>query len=160
MTMLSEVQAIQNPALGAGLIWRFACGYCPPDSATDGVPFPLMFVVLPLLLNEDTQSEISSTRAGIYKFEEKYKDKYDLLYSIQGRAGAMRDLSMRSLSIGIATGLLTLVPENGDVWPNNVSAPRSAIQTVSDMLKSAEKLGGWARDVSLFELARTLHLEF
>jgi hypothetical protein len=31
--LLSEVQAMHNPALGAALIWRFACGYAPQNEA-------------------------------------------------------------------------------------------------------------------------------
>ncbi len=46
-TILNEVQAMQNPALGAALLWRFACGFT-PESSPNGTPLPLAFVVLPL----------------------------------------------------------------------------------------------------------------
>jgi hypothetical protein len=158
--MLSEVQAIQNPALGAALIWRFSSGYCPADAAQEGVPFSLVFVVLPLILNEGIRTQISGTKAGLYKLEEKYKDRYDLLYSIQSRVLAMRELSRRSLQIGIASGLLTLVAEDGAVWPSRLALPNDSDQSLSDLFRAAEKLGTWARQVSLFEFSRTLHIEF
>jgi hypothetical protein len=157
--MLNEIQATQNPALGASLIWRFACGYCEPENATEGVFLPLIFLVLPMLLHEETRNEISSTRAGLHKFEEKYKDKYDVLLSIQDRALAMRELSRKSLAIAIASGLITLVPDDGTVWPERKAPPSDLAASTRELLKSAEKIGNWAREVSLFELTRILRME-
>lgn len=43
-----DVMYVQNPALGTVLLWRFTCGYYSNENRP--VPFPLLFVVLPLLL--------------------------------------------------------------------------------------------------------------
>jgi len=149
-----------NSALGAALIWRFARGYCPPDTSINGVPLMLAYTVLPLMFNEDTRSKIISTQSSVYKFEEKYKDKYDLLYLIQGRAMGMRDLTRRSICIGISSGLLNLVPEDGSIYPIYQPVPRSVTRSAKELLKAAEKLGEWAKQFSLFEFSRTLHLDF
>ena len=121
---------------------------------------PSSFIVLPLLLHEETRKEISSTRAGIYRFEEKYKEKYDLLYAIRNRVVAMRELSRSSIATGIASKLLTLVPDDGVIWPSNIPRPRNVSSSVNELFKAAEKLGSWAHQVSLFELSKTLHLNF
>lgn len=39
-----DVMYVQNPALGAVLLWRFTCGYYSNENRP--VPFPLLFVVL------------------------------------------------------------------------------------------------------------------
>jgi hypothetical protein len=43
MALQSEVQAMQNPALGAALVWRFTCGYTPIGTGSGGTPLSLGF---------------------------------------------------------------------------------------------------------------------
>lgn len=152
---------MQNPALGAALLWRFACGFSPETSPT-GTPLPLAFVVLPLAFHAKSFEEVAGTQAssGLRKFEEKFSDRGDVLLSIQPRMLAMRDLSLRSLRIAIRAGLLTMVPKEAVLWPRSRSAPPAEAKAVSDLLKSSEKLGAWCRDVSMFEIAGLLKVEF
>jgi hypothetical protein len=159
--ILNEVQAMQNPALGATLLWRFACGFT-PESSPNGTPLPLAFMVLPLAFHAKSLEEVTGTQAasGLRKFEEKFSDRGDVLLSIQPRMLAMRDLSLRSLRIAIGAGLVTLVPKEAVLWPRSRSTPPAEAKAVSDILKSAEKLGSWCRDVSLFEVAGLLKVEF
>ncbi len=159
--ILNEVHAMQNPALGATLLWRFACGFT-PESSPNGTPLPLTFVVLPLAFHAKSLEEVAGTQAasGLRRFEEKFSDRGDVLLSIQPRMLAMRDLSLRSLRIAIRAGLVTLVPKEAVLWPRSRSAPPTEAKAVSDLLKSAEKLGSWCRDVSLFEVAGLLKVEF
>jgi hypothetical protein len=73
---------------------------------------------------------------------------------------AMRDLSLRSVRIAVRAGLLTLVPKEAVLWPRSRSAPPFEAKPVNDLLRSAEKLGGWCRGLSLFEVAGLLKVEF
>lgn len=161
--ILKEVQAMQNPALGAMLLWRFTCGFS-PESSPNGTPLPLAFVVLPLTFHATSAEKVSSTLAGsgLRKFESKFSDdeRGDVLLALQPRMLAMRDLSLRSLRIAIRSGLLTLVPREAVLWPRSRSALPADAKPVGDLLKSAEKLGSWCRDVSLFEVAGLLKVEF
>ena len=158
----NEVQAMQNPALGAALLWRFACGFS-PESSPSGTPLPLAFVVLPLTLHTKSAEKVSGTLAGsgLRKFESKFSDddRGDVLLALQSRMLAMRELSLRSLRIAIRTGLLTLVPKEAVVWPRSRSAPPADAKPVGELLRSAEKLGGWCREVSLFEVSGLLKVE-
>lgn len=160
--LLNEVQAMQNPALGAALVWRFACGFS-TVSSPDGTPLPLAFVVLPLMFHAKSAAKVSSTLAGsgLRKFESKFSDddQGDVLLALQPRMLAMRDLSLRSLRIAIRTGLLTLVPGEAVLWPRSRSAPPAEARAVGDLLKSAEKFGAWCREVSLFEVTGLLKVE-
>ena len=56
---LTELEIVQNPALGAYALWRFGVGF----QSDDGRPaaLPLAFLVLPLLLHQPTLKMISST---------------------------------------------------------------------------------------------------
>lgn len=161
-TVLNEVQAMQNPALGAALLWRFACGFS-PESSPNGTPMPLAFLVLPLTFHAKSAEKLSSTLpgSGLRKFESKFSedDRGDVLLALQPRMLAMRDLSLRSLRIAIRSGLLTLVPKEAVLWPRTRSAPPAGAKPVGELLKSAEKLGSWCRDVSLFEVAGLLKVD-
>lgn len=160
--ILNEVQAMQNPALGAALLWRFACGFS-LDSSSNGTPLPLAFVVLPLTLHAKSAEKVSSTLAGsgLRKFASKFSDddRADVLLALHSRMLAMRDLSLRSLRIAIRAGLLTLVPNEAVVWPRSRASPPADSKQVGDLLKSAEKLGTWCREVSLFEITGVLKVE-
>lgn len=160
--LLSEVQAMQNPALGAALIWRFACGYVPQNEPHDGVPFPLVFVVLPVVLHERTREEVTSTRpsSGARKFEEKFRDKGDVLFALNQRATSLRGLSLRSVRQALASGLVTMIPERGTIWPRSYTKPPVDAKSVEELLAAAEKLGGWCRSLSVYEISGILRVEF
>lgn len=162
--VLNEVQAIQNPALGAALIWRFTCGFT-PETSPMGTPLPLAFLVLPLAFHARSLEAVIATRttSGMRKLEDQFRerDRRDVLLSMQPRMLAMRSLSLRSVRIAIRAGLLTLVPKEALLWPRSRTAPPNAhARATNELLKSAEKLGEWCRDLSLFEVAGLLRVEF
>jgi hypothetical protein len=160
--LLSEVQAMQNPALGAALIWRFACGYVPQNAAHEGVPLPLAFVVLPVVLHERTREEASSTRlsSGARKFEEKFTDRVDMLFALNQRAIGMRGLSLRSVRHALASGLVTLIADQGSLWPRSYTKPPVGAKSVAELLTAAEKLGSWCSSLSVYEISGILRVEF
>lgn len=157
--LVSEIQAVQNPALGAALMWRFTCGFS-PKTAGVGTPLPLLFVVQPIVLHQRSMERIAGTqaRSGLRKFEEKFGGSSDVLLALQPRMLAMRELSLRSFRIGLRSGLLTLVPGDGVVWPRTYALRPAEGEGVSDLLKAAEKLGVWCSELSLFEVAGILKL--
>jgi hypothetical protein len=122
----------------------------------------LAFIVLPLVLHGRSIEEVAGTQAGsgLRKFEEKFRDRGDLLFAIQPRMLAMRELSLRSLRIGLQAGLLTLVPSEAVLWPRSQTAAPSDGKAANDLLRSAEKLGAWCSSLTLFEVAGILKLEF
>jgi len=160
--LLNEVQAMQNPALGAVLIWRFACGYSPKRENGRGIPVPLAFLVLPVVLHGRTRAGVDSTNlaSGFRKFEDKFEEHADLLLAINHRTFAMRPLSLRSVSIALAAGLLTLLPEQAALWPRTYARAAGATNSMVGLMKAAEKLGTWCAQLSLFEVSGILRVEF
>jgi hypothetical protein len=164
-----EVDAVQNPALGAAIIWRFVCGYCPQGAEGGPTPLPLLFLVLPIVLHSETRALVESTmpNSGLYKFVEKFAvaekqqpGRNDLLLAIHDRALVLRPLSQDSLKLALATELLSIDPNQAGVFPVTYAQPSAAPERVRPMLKSAEKLGGWCAPLSLFEISRLLRTVF
>jgi hypothetical protein len=163
--LTQEVLNIQNPALGACLLWRFVCGYADSHPTRDHVPLPLSFLVLPIVLHEETEKFVYGTqktsglRAFTAKFGKTENSKQDLLLAIHDRMLALRHLSMESIRLALATRLLhlnaaTLIP---------LSETQAAAGIPSDvrrMMKSSEKLGWWCGLLTMHEVSLALKVRF
>lgn len=156
--MLNEIQTTQNPAWGAGLILRFILGH--QKSTAKAPSMALVFIVLPMLLHEDIRKHLLSTQLGLNKFEEKFKNEYDLITTLNDRVIALRELTRSSLALGIASGLFTIDVEDGTVCPIASTTPKSVAPDEQKLLNGAEKLGGWIGDTPLHSVKRILRLEF
>ena len=97
-----EVYYVQNPAMGATILWRFICGYYAKENK--GVPFPLLFIVLPIIFRADLCTVIQSTQKGkgLSKVSEKLftAKKKDDLYTVNNTAIAMRHTLAASMQAG------------------------------------------------------------
>jgi len=160
-----EVRNIQNPALGAALIWRFVCGYVAGHRTKDPTPLPLLFVVLPIVLHEQTEHFVYSTqkssglRAFASKFGKSEHSKQDVLLGIHTRMMRLRSLSMDSLRLGLATRLIHL--DKAWVIPLTQTPAIAGIpRGVRTLLGSSEKLGDWCGHLTVHEVATTLKVRF
>jgi len=156
-----EAQNIQNPALGAAILWRFCCGYTEthPES---GLPrLPLLFLVLPIVLHQATAEFLRRTRrsSGLRAFAAKFGDaqvsKQDLLLQINERAVRWRVLSLQSIELA-AAGHLIHVSDGGEVIPLSRTKARGLPDEVKQLLADAEKLGAWCGELTLHEVTTTL----
>ncbi len=162
-----EVQYVQNPALGAILLWRFVVGYERGSGSANPSPIPLLFIVLPVILHEETAQFVSSTReasglrAFAGKFAESKASKIDVLLTIHNRSVEMRRLTLDSLTIATTSGLISLDYSRAAAISLSSCPARAGIPpSVRSMLKSAEKLGVWCSTISLHEVSVILKVGF
>src|ERR1035437_1626205 len=137
---------VQNPALGAYVIWRFGLGFQSDDSRPSSLP--LVFLVLPLLFHRQTLQVIGSTRkaSGLTLFAAKLGEERENLLAVHERARLLRTLTFESLVLGIQGKLLSL--DYGEASMRaNTSFGHSASPLLPERLKSlpasAEKIGYW-----------------
>lgn len=166
MSLLTqEVRNIQNPALGAGMLWRYACGYVSSDSTHDPVPLPLLFVVLPVIFHEQTEDFVQGTqkasglRAFASKFGRSETSKQDLLLAIHDRMLDLRRLTLDSTRMALAARLL-YVDRAGVIPLSQTEAVAGIPSDVKRMMKNSEKLGAWCGALTMHEIATTLKLRF
>jgi hypothetical protein len=71
-TLSKEFENVQNPALGAYIIWNFARGYYEYNSSF--IPFQLLFIILPIIFRADLVDIIISTQkqSGLRYFADKF----------------------------------------------------------------------------------------
>lgn len=161
MTSLArEVENIQNPALGAAIIWRFCCGYVEESPTREPTPMPVVFLTLPILLHQATAEFLRSThqQSGLRAFASKFgaskHNSQDLLLQLSERAVRWRTLSLESLELAVA-GRLLAVSDDGLV-PLSVTPARGLPDRVKRLLTDAEKLGRWCGALTIHEIATTL----
>jgi len=160
---LSELEIVQNPALGAYMIWQFGFGF----QAGDGrpAPLPLAFLVLPLLLHRPTLEVIASTRksSGLALFAAKLGEEREDLLAVHERALLLRPLTLQSIAMGIRVTLLTVDYTKATARANALP-PKTKKPTEPERLKgvsgAAEKLGHWFSKAGLHQVATALRVEF
>lgn len=162
-----EFGNVQNPALGAALLWRFASAYEENGRERLPAPLPLLFLVLPVILHLETCSVLKSTQlgSGIKAFTRKFADsrspRSDLLHAIHSRALEMREQSLSSLRLAISGRLLSVDFSGGSVFSLSQTPPKSGVPpSVRMLLAQAEKLGAWCSEVSLHEVSLHLKVKF
>jgi hypothetical protein len=162
MTMLArEAQNVQNPALGAAILWRFCCGYADTHSTNDAPALPILFVVLPIVLHQATAEILRRTRpsSGLRAFAAKFGDasvsKQDLLLQIHDRSLRWRTLTLQSIELA-AAGRLIYVTDGCEAVPLSKTKARGLPDEVKQLMGDAEKLGTWCGPLTLHEIATTL----
>lgn len=162
MTMLArEAQNVQNPALGAAILWRFCCAYAACHPANDPPALPTLFVVLPIVLHQATAELVRRTRpsSGLRAFAAKFGDttisKQDLLLQIHDRSLRWRPLTLQSLELA-AAGRLIHLTESGNVVALSKTKARGLPDEVKQLMGDAEKLGAWCGPLTLHEITTTL----
>lgn len=161
-----EFRNVQNPALGAVLLWRFACGYINAHRTKEPLPLPLLFMALPMLLNKQIEEFLTSTRtssglrAFATKFGESRLSKQDVLLSIHDRVMQNRAFTMDSLGVAVGTRLLSLTPSGGVIALTTSEAKSGVPNEVRTLMANAQKLGSWCSNLTLHEVSTTLKLRF
>jgi hypothetical protein len=140
---ISSVEAVQNSALCAVLLWSFGRGY--QEEVIGSLPFlHLSFLVLPIVLYRPTLDVLTTTNkvSGLGKFVEKFARQREDLMAIHTRALSMRKLTLEAVSTGIASGLLSVIYEEGLLRANEVSLRRPP-EKLKTYVNGADKLGRW-----------------
>lgn len=159
-----EAQNVQNPALGAAVLWRFCCGFVESHPASDAPGLPLLFLVLPIVLHQATAELLRRTRStsGLRAYAAKFGDsavsKQDLLLQIHERAIRWRRLSLQSIELASA-GRLIHLSDAGEVIPLSRTKARALPDEVKQLLTDAEKLGKWCGQLTLHEVTTTLKVK-
>ena len=157
---------MQNPALGAVLLWRFAHAFTFAHPNHAAAPLPLLFITLPAIWHDQTAEHIDSTqlRSGLRAFAAKFaqpgSSQVDVLMDLHERARRWRSKTLDALRVGLAKGLLRLddraaVLTNSEEW-----IPDDHHETTKRMAFLAEKLGAWCAVLTLHEISLTLHVKF
>jgi hypothetical protein len=159
--VLFEQRVIQNTGLAAEAIWQTVHETYENSGRTQGVSFPLLFLVLPLTFHERTARALATkTQPGaLYK---AVSEDREITVGLQARMQAMSDRTLSALSIGFHTGLLVLDPDHKrHVFPERKSpAVLHVTEEVRTIMGAAKRLGQSFVEMNLIQLATHLNIRF
>jgi len=157
-----EIYFVQNPSIGAAILWRFVCGYYSKEQKP--VPFPLLFLVLPIIFRQDLCDVIKGTqkRSGLSKVSEKLfsNRKNDQLYYVHNAAEQQKQISLSSINIGISAKLFVIDMKSAFVFPLAQSNKTGLSESTKILLNASEKLGLWCAELTLHEISTLLKVRF
>ena len=161
-----DVYHVQNPALASLVQWRFVVGYTKARADASGVPLQFLFLVAPMVLDDQIRQVIRGTqrRSGLRQFVDKFSARdgpgSDVLVSIHDRVAHFMCLSIRGIQIGVQSGIMAVDADSGHAVALSQTRPRTEAESVREFVNTAEKLGEWMSTMSLFEVSRTLRVRF
>lgn len=143
MSTPSSIALVQNPALGALLMWTFGKAY-QQEAVARTAQFPSFFLVLPLVYHAATLKHITSTypSSGLAQVARKLGEERELLIGIHSRTMKMRELTLASIATGISSTLLHLDYKTGHIRSNEARPPKSP-ERLKYHVSGADKLGRW-----------------
>ncbi|MFY0311172.1 three component ABC system middle component [Leisingera sp. D0M16] len=156
---LSEVEKVQNPALGAMLIWKYCRSY-QSGMTSDSSPLLVAFLVLPLCWHRPTLNILKSTRvqSGLGKFCEKLSEKREELIAVHERVLELREPTLASIGFGERHELISIDYGKGYMRALDLKEPKLP-ERVRDQAKAAEKLGVWFAALKPVEIFHALRVE-
>lgn len=159
-----EFENVQNPVLGAYILWNFSRGYYEYNSSF--VPFQLFFIVLPIIFRADLVDIITSTRkqSGLRYFSDKFLTtkvlKNDMISNLHKSSERLKLITLESLQIAIYSNLISIDEESGLVFPITISEKKNTTTSVKRLAKAAEKLGNWCARLTMHEISQILKVRF
>jgi hypothetical protein len=159
--ILFEQRVIQNTGLAAEAIWQAVHEAHEARGRSEGVAFPLVFLVLPLAFHKRTATVLASKAqpGALYK---ALGDDRELTVGLQERMQALSDRTFHALSIGFHTGLL-LLDQNHErhLIPGRKTSPFTHVtDEVKVILGAAKRVGQAFAQMSIVQLSTQLNIRF
>lgn len=130
------------------------------------MPFPLAFLVLPMLLHRPTLDAVASTRkaSGLSLFAAKFDKEREVLMELHGRALQLRPLSLQSVGMAATSRLIKIDYEHAALHGYSLDLIGIGKPVIPERLKgfagAAEKLGYWFSKLGIPQIASTLRIDF
>jgi hypothetical protein len=158
--VLFEQRVVQNTGLAAEAIWQTVYEAYELRGRTDGVPFPLVFLVLPLTFHQQTASSLASkTQPGaLYK---ALAANREITVDLQRRMEALSDRTFHALSIAFQTELVSFDPKERQLVPVRRSPPVTHVtDEVKVILAAAKRIGQAFGEMSVVQIITALNVRF
>ena len=142
--VLFEQRVIQNTGLAAEAIWQAVHEAYELRGRTDGVSFPLVFLVLPLTFHEHSAASLASKTQPGALYKALAADR-EITLDLQRRMEALSDRTFQALSIAVPNGATGLrCQRNTRIGPVRKSALRHAYVTKDEgERESSCRLRNW-----------------
>ncbi|MBP9224215.1 MAG: hypothetical protein KBF76_10125 [Verrucomicrobiales bacterium] len=161
MDILFEQKVIQNTGLAAEAIWQAVQESYESKGRSEGVSFPLVFLVLPLTFHKRTATSLA-TKAQPGALFKALGDDREITVGLQERMQAMSDRTFQALSIGFQSGLILLDHDRQrQIIPGRKTTPVSHVtEDVKLVLNAAKRVGQAFAEMTAVQLSTHLNIRF
>jgi hypothetical protein len=159
------VEIIHNPALGAMGITAYVIEYAKATNLKNGADFPKTFLVLPIILHEQSVQKIMKRKiqntSGIVK---AIQEEPLILTQLQERLDYSIEFTCRSIRFAYDAGLIKLrcTEKELELFPTdkNISSNlKNLPENIKNVIAAGKRLGYWFASVDSRELYNLLHIE-
>lgn len=159
--ILFEQRVIQNTGLAAEAIWQAVRDAYDATGRSQGVPLPLVFLVLPLTFHQRTAKALASKTQPGALYKALASDR-EITVDLQKRMQAMSERTFQALSIGFHTGLLRLDQDHQrQLIPGKKTPPvKHVTDDVKIILNAAKRVGHAFSEMTLVQLSTHLNIRF
>lgn len=154
-----EYEIVQNPALGACVLWQYTDGFTEATGRQRGPSLVEAMPVLPLVFHEESAEGLGRRRydGGLYT---ALADDRALFVGLQKRMEDMAPQTFRALNIALRSGLLSYDRETSELHRvQRVRAPAATNDAVRLMFSTAQRLGHWFASSSPAETLKHLQIK-
>lgn len=161
LDVLFEQKLVQNAGLGAEAIFEAVAAYYKHEKQTRGLPFPMVFLVLPLVFHKKTVVAIKS-RKGAGALRKALRADREISIGLQQRMESMYDATVSACSLALGAGLLLYDCETGQLFPAQTfpSQIRHDSDAVADIRAAAKRVGISFSELTLSEISTLLEVVF
>lgn len=158
--VLFEQRVVQNTGLAAEVIWQSVHEAYELRGRADGVPFPLIFLVLPLAFHQRTASSLASKTQPGALYKALAADR-EITVDLQRRMEALSDRTLHALSIAFQTGLVNLDPNGHQLVPVRRSPPVTHVtEEVKLIMAAAKRIGQAFGEMNSVQIITALNVRF
>jgi len=158
---LFEQHVVQNTGLAAETLWHAVQEAYEAKGRTEGVPLPLIFVVLPLTFHRQSALALASkTQPGaIYK---ALAEDREITVGLQERMEFLAERTFQGLSIAFATRLLLVDSDaQRQLVPARRTLPISHVtEDVRTIFAAAKRVGHGFAEMNAVQMAVHLNIRF
>lgn len=162
MDILFESDLVQNAGLASCAIFEAVRGFYEVRNEESGMPFPFVFLVLPLVFHKRTADGMKDRKGKGLLFK-AIKDDPEIPVGLQARMEALSGRTWDALSLAIAANTLALDPDTAEVYPRVRALPKEALPDlppVKDILKVSKRVGRAFAEHSEEEILKILKVVF
>lgn len=162
MNILFEKNLVQNQGLASCAVFEAVAAFSATRNAEAGMPFPMVFLVLPLAFHKRTVDSIKS-RAGKGMLFKAIKDNPEIPLGLQTRMEGLYDRTFEALSLAVCAETIALDPETGELLPRRKALPDETLPMLppaKDVLRAARRIGASFAEHSIEEILTILKVVF
>ena len=134
----NEVKNLLNPAFCGRLLFEAVKGY--EENVKDAMPFPLVYLVLPLVLHKRTREKINCRTA----FINWVQSNPNVLIGFKRRTGDLVDITNLAVEFMLQTEYFQITEDGKlEIGNKKLSTTKSNNMDVKECLRKAKHVGKW-----------------